>query len=99
MDRIACSPVLKLFDSPAKILDDWAIDGFEFAARSHDRNETGYPVNCCPELRFALPQCLLGALALCHVDLCRDNLDKFPARGEHRSADDFEVFDRSIGEY
>jgi len=56
MYRIAFSPVLKFFDSSAKILDDWAIDGFEFAARGHDRNETSYPINCCPELRLALAQ-------------------------------------------
>src|SRR5258708_2060084 len=73
MDRIACSPVLKLFDSPAKILDDWAIDGFEFAARSHDRNETSYPVNCCPELRLALPQCLFCALSSRHIDVRADS--------------------------
>ena len=46
MYRIVCSPVLQLFPRPATILDDLAIDGFEFTVRGHDRNETGYPVNC-----------------------------------------------------
>ena len=47
--------------------------------------------------RFALPQCFLGAFALRHIDVCTDNLDKLPARGEHMMADCFEIFDRSIG--
>ena len=53
---IACPPVLQLFDGTSEILDDWAIDGFEFAARGHDRYESGNPVNRCPELRFALTE-------------------------------------------
>ena len=65
MHRIACSPVLELFDSLAEILDDWSIDGFEFATRSHDSNETCYPVNCRPELRLALPQCLVSVALQC----------------------------------
>src|SRR5580693_61869 len=70
---VACSPVLQLIDRPAKILDDWAIDRFEFAARGHDCNEPRYPVNCCPKLRLALPQCLLGTLALDELtDLAAD---------------------------
>src|SRR5262249_30857612 len=64
---IACAPVPQLFDSPAEILGEWAVDGFEFAARSHDRNESGYPVNGCPKLRFAGPQRLFRPLALCHI--------------------------------
>src|SRR6516225_10845656 len=65
---IACPPVLQLFDRPAEIADQWAIDGFEFAARGHDRNESGYPVNCCAELRFALPQRLFRPLAVCQIE-------------------------------
>src|SRR4029079_11676358 len=65
---IACAPVLQLFDSPAEILGEWAIDGFEFAARSHDRHESGYPVNGCSKPRFASPQGLLGTLALRTID-------------------------------
>src|SRR6516164_9056945 len=38
------------------------------AARGHDRNESGYPVNCCAELRFALLQCLFRPLALCQIE-------------------------------
>src|SRR5436190_15050741 len=44
-------------------------------------------------------QAFLGALAFRHVGLCGDNLDKFPARGEHRLTDRVEVFDCSIGQY
>src|SRR5258708_29496693 len=32
------------------------------------------------ELPFALPQCLLGALALRYVDLCSDDLDRKSTR-------------------
>ena len=64
---IACTPVLQLFDGAAEILDDWAIDGFEFAGRGHDRNEAGNPVNGGPELRFALPQRPFGSLSLLDV--------------------------------
>ena len=42
---------------------------------------------------------LLRAFAFRHIDLRRDNLNKFPACGERRSADCLDVFDRSIGEY
>ncbi len=38
-----------------------------------------------------------GAVLLRDVDLCSDNLDQLPACGEHRLADYFEVFGRSIG--
>jgi hypothetical protein len=50
------------------------------------------------EIKLASLQGLLGAFALRHVGLCNENLDKFPACGEHRLADCFEVFDRSIGQ-
>ena len=60
---IACPPVLEFFDGAAEILDDWAIDGFEFAARGHDRNEAGYSVNGCPKLRFAHSQRRFDLLA------------------------------------
>src|SRR5262245_20306678 len=65
---IACSPVLQLFDRTAEILDDWAIDGFEFAARSHNRDESRYPVNGCPELRLALAQRPFSSFAFGQVD-------------------------------
>ena len=65
---IACPPVLQLFDRPAELAQQWAIDGFEFAARGHDRDESRYPVNGCPELRFALPQRPFRPLALCQIE-------------------------------
>jgi hypothetical protein len=40
---------IRLIPRPAAmgIDDEWTIDGFDFTAWGHDRNETGYPVNCC----------------------------------------------------
>ena len=73
---IACPPVLQLFDIPAEILGEWAVDGFEFAAWSHDRHESGYPVNGCSKLRFTRPQGLLGTLALRHIDCTGHRLQK-----------------------
>src|ERR1700722_3394455 len=68
MHRIACSPILHLFKRSAKILDDLTIDGIELTARSHDRNEPVYPVNCRTCISLAIPQYLLGALALGQVE-------------------------------
>jgi hypothetical protein len=71
----------------------------EFAVGTNFPKPVGSGFGIIAELRLALPQCFFGALALRHIDLCRDNLDKFPACGERRSDDCFEVFDRSIGKY
>src|ERR1700692_3651070 len=68
MDRIVCSPALYPFQRSAKIFEDLAIDGFDFAVRGHDRNETGYPVNCRTGTRLALPQCFFGLLPFIDVD-------------------------------
>src|ERR1700722_4605163 len=67
MYRIACSPILHLFKRSAKILDDLAIDGIELTIRSHDRNETGYPVNCRAQTLLAFTQRLLRAHDCCQV--------------------------------
>jgi hypothetical protein len=42
---------------------------------------------------------LLRALALRHIDVCTDNLDEVPARGENMMANCFNMFDGSIGEH
>src|ERR1700741_1414712 len=66
---------------------------------------TGFPkpIGSCfsivAELRFAFPQCFLSALPYRYIHLCRDNLNKFSAAGERRSADCFKVLDRPVGEY
>src|SRR6516225_380898 len=73
---IACPPALQLFDSSAEILGERAVDGFEFASRSHDRNESGYPVNSRAQTSLALAQGLLGALALRHIDGAGHRLQK-----------------------
>src|SRR4051794_6144936 len=73
---IASPPVLQLLDIPAEILGEGAVDRFQFAARSHDGNESGYSVNGCSKLRFTRPQSLLGTLALRHIDRTGDRLQK-----------------------
>src|SRR3954447_6011636 len=83
---IACPPVLQLFDIPAEILGEWAVDGFEFAARSHDRNESGYAVNGRSKLRFTRPQGLLSTLALRHVDCTGHRLQKHAFGRKHLTA-------------
>src|ERR1700751_457993 len=59
MNRFVYVPGRQL--SPrAEILDDLAIDGFEFTVGGHDRNETGYSVNGRPILRLAHLQIAVG---------------------------------------
>ena len=65
---IACPPVLQLFNSPTEILGEWAIDRLELAARDHDRDESGYPVDGCSKLRFAPSQRHLSPLALGQIE-------------------------------
>src|SRR5882757_8105813 len=73
MHRIACSPVLHLFKRPAEIIDDLAIEGIKLTVRGHDRNETGYPVDCRAQTSLAVTQRGFGALALDELtDLATD---------------------------
>ena len=65
---IACPPVLQLFNTPAEVFGEWAIDRLELPARGHDRNESGYPVDGCSKLSFARPQRHLGPLALGQIE-------------------------------
>src|SRR5258707_1018244 len=60
-----------------------------------DADDVG--VDQAPNLRFALPQCLLGAFAFGDIDICADHLDKLSLHGEHIMANCFQIFDCSIG--
>jgi hypothetical protein len=65
--------------------------------RDKDANDVG--VDQAPNLRFALPQCLLSPLAFRQVDADGDNLYKLSACREHRIVSCFDVLDCSIGQY
>jgi hypothetical protein len=86
MYRIACSPVLHLFKRSAKILDDLAIEGIKLAVRGHDRNETGYPIDCRACTSFAFTQRLLRAHDCCHVRTGASIATEFSVDVKHRLA-------------
>src|ERR1700733_5999586 len=96
MYRIACAPVLHLFKRSAKILDDLAIEGIKLTIRSHDRNETRYPVNCRAQTSFAFMQRLLRAHDCRHVRSGAAIATEFSVGVKHRPAAGPHVHRRAV---
>src|SRR5262245_41420341 len=63
MNRSVCAPVLQLFQRPATIFEDLAIDSFDLTIRGQDPNQTRYPVNSRTQTSLAFTQRLLHAFA------------------------------------
>src|ERR1700733_9873498 len=59
----------------------------------------GSSLSVVTELRLASSQCIIRALAFCHIDDCSDNLHKFSASGEKVTGSRFNMSDRSRGYY
>ena len=59
-----------------------------------DADDVG--VDQAPNLRFALPQCFLGAFALRHIDVCADNLETLSVAGGQKTGSRFEISNCSI---
>src|SRR6516165_3648518 len=68
MNGSRCGPVLQLFQRPARILEDLAIDGFDLTIRGQDPNQTGYPVDCRAQTSLAFTQRLLRPFALGQIE-------------------------------
>src|SRR5262245_28602647 len=85
MNRSVCGPVLQLFQRPARILEDLAIDGFDLTIRGQHPNQTGYPVDCRAQTSLAFTQCLLCPLAIGQIEHERNSL--VAAFFEQRAAD------------
>src|SRR5262245_47885273 len=74
MNGSDCCPVLQLFQRPARILEDLAIDGFDLTIRGQDPNQPGYPVDCRAQTSLAFTQRLLCPLALGQIEDERNRL-------------------------
>src|SRR5258707_627216 len=64
---LSSSPDFYLFHLWAAILNNFEIDGIKLTVRGHDRNETGYPVDCRAQTSLAFTQRLLRVHDFCHV--------------------------------
>ena len=89
--------MLKILKSHAAVVQKALIDMGRFAVGPRRPEKARYRFDDLAELVFALPQCLLGPLALRHIDVCADSLDQLAERGKHMIGGCFEVFDCSIG--
>src|SRR5882724_6676427 len=64
--------------------------------QTRNENSDDVRVDQAPNLRFAVPQCLLGALAFCDVGRSADDLDELPVPVENRVTRRNDVLDCSI---
>src|SRR6266849_1943176 len=65
-----------------------------FQARNEDSDDVG--IDQAPDLRFAVPQCLLGPFAFCYVCRSADELDKLSVAIENRVPRRNDVLDCSV---